>query len=69
MRRLINCKNIHFFQKAISDKVSVVDFVHVKGNPAASHISGERSFYGKAGRLKVETMTFNDIVFILILRN
>lgn len=58
---LNQCSDIHVYQKAISDRCGIVDFVRVKGNTTASHILGARSFYGETECLKVEAITIQDI--------
>jgi len=58
---LNSCKNIHSYPKAISNYKGVANFVRVKGNTTASHISGSRDFYGDVDHLKVETITFQDV--------
>ncbi|MBR82875.1 MAG: hypothetical protein CMF66_03035 [Magnetovibrio sp.] len=45
---------------AISDTTGVVDFVRVKGNLMASHISGARDFFGDHEYFSVETSTLDD---------
>ncbi len=59
--QLNGCKNIHPYQKAISDKAEVVDFIGVRGNTTASHIAGVRDFHGEVDRFKVETITLKDV--------
>ncbi len=58
---LNSCKNIHTYPKAISDKKGKADFVRVKGNTTASHISGARDFYGDTDHFQVETITYDDV--------
>jgi FkbM family methyltransferase len=58
---LNQCKGIHPYQKAMSDRAEVVDFVRVNGNTTANHIRGVRDFYGDAEFLKVETIAFQDV--------
>lgn len=59
--KLNNCKNIHLYCKGMSNKVDVVEFVRVKGNTTASHILGERPFYGEVDKFQIETITFEDV--------
>jgi FkbM family methyltransferase len=59
--RLNQCKNVHTFQKAVSNNSEIVDFIRVEGNTAASHIQGSRDFYGESKNIKIETIAFCDI--------
>ena len=47
--------------KGISNRTGHIDFVRVKGNTTASHISGARAFYGAHETLSVETTTFDQV--------
>ena len=42
---LNNCKNLHTYNKGLSNESGTHDFVHVKGNTSASHIAGSRESY------------------------
>jgi FkbM family methyltransferase len=58
--KLNRCKNITPIKKAFSKTSGFVEFVSVKDNMTASHISGSRKFYGDIEKEKVMTISFND---------
>lgn len=55
------CSAVESYCKGISDSAGSVEFVRVKGNTTANHISGARDFYGEHESFTVETMTFADV--------
>jgi FkbM family methyltransferase len=56
-----NCKNMHIYNKAMSDTRGKKKFIRVLGNTFASHIEGERDFYGDVEYSQIETMTFDEV--------
>ena len=55
------CLDVESHCKGISDAAGSVEFIRVKGNTTASHLSGAREFYGDHESFTVETMTFADV--------
>jgi FkbM family methyltransferase len=57
------CKNVKVFNKAIFDSNGSVEFIRVKGNTAANHISGyKENLHGDVERFKVGTLDIKKIV-------
>ena len=54
-------EDIKAYCKGLSDKSEEIEFVQVKGNTTANHISGARDYYGDSEVIKIETMTFEEI--------
>ena len=48
--------------KAISTKNGNAEFIRVKNNTTGSHLSGAKESYGQIEKLKVETVSFNEII-------
>lgn len=59
--KINNCTGIHAYNKGLSDKKGHVEFVHVKGNTTASHIKGERNFYGDVEYIEIDTIPFKEV--------
>lgn len=58
-----NINNINLIQKAISNKVDTVKFIHVNDNYTGSHILGEKDSYGEKTYFEVETTRFENLNF------
>jgi FkbM family methyltransferase len=57
------CKNVKVFNKAIFDSNGSVEFIRVKGNTAANHISGyKENLHGNVEKFKVGTLDIKKIV-------
>ena len=56
-----NLNNIKTINKALSSKSETVNFRKVVGNETASHIEGERNFFGESELFQIETMKFDEV--------
>tara|TARA_B110000027_G_scaffold129289_1_gene150675 strand:+ start:347 stop:1237 length:891 start_codon:yes stop_codon:yes gene_type:complete len=57
------CKNVKVFNNAIFDSNESVEFVRVKGNTAANHISGyKENLHGRIEKFKVRTIDIKKII-------
>ena len=60
---LNECKKISIINKAISNNNQNLEFINVKGNTLANHVSNSRNFYGDYNVQNVQAQDFNNLRF------
>lgn len=55
------CDALHIYRKAVAEASGTAELVKVKGNYTASHIDGFKDSYGELEKVRVDTISLDDI--------